>query len=78
MKFFTLITLAGSLMLGGCASTNESAADKLARTADTNTPTGTLIPRKNANRSAGPTIVDKQALDNERAMGGSNRDASLK
>lgn len=69
MKFFTLMALAGTLMLSGCASTNESAADKLARTADSNIPTGTLIPRKNANRSAGPAIVDKQALDNERAMG---------
>ena len=61
-------------MLGGCASTTESAADKLARTANTNIPTGTLIPRKNANRSAGPAIVDKQALDNERAMGSAARD----
>jgi hypothetical protein len=74
MKCFTLVTLASAIMLGGCASTNQSPNGASARSEDSYIPLGTLIARKTPNRAERSTEVDKQALENERIMGGANRD----
>lgn len=61
--------------IAGCASTPDtesSYASSKERAEDTYVPTGTIIPRKKSERrSAGVSPVaeiDKQALENERAM----------
>lgn len=69
MKCFRLVTLAGALMLGGCASTNPHPNDASAKAEDNYIPIGTFIPRKSANPADGPVIANKQALENDRTMG---------
>lgn len=69
MKCFTLVTLAGALMLGGCVSTNQNPNDASAKAEDNYIPIGTFIPRKSANPAERATVVDKQALENDRTMG---------
>lgn len=57
--------------LTGCASTQgmgETAKGE--RLADAYVPVGTMIPRKKVEHGAAPSsVVDKQAMENERAMG---------
>jgi PBP1b-binding outer membrane lipoprotein LpoB len=70
MKCFILAILAGAVMLCGCTSVNTSPDQE----ANNYTPLGTMIPRKSPNRADNITTVDKQALENDRTMGGTNLD----
>lgn len=65
MKRFILVPLATLTMLAGCGSTGVP----LATTDEPYTPIGTNIPRKNTGREDMPTIVSKQALENDRNNG---------
>ena len=73
MKYLTLLAIAGACMLGGCETTGTN-DPKLAQAEESFTPIGTAIPRKTANAAERPTAVNKQALENDRAMGAANRD----
>ena len=68
-----LFLLAGVMLsLAGCAATADTNAgqpSRKERLADSSTPTGTLIPRKAPSRTDNLTIVDKQALENDRTNG---------
>jgi hypothetical protein len=57
--------------VSGCASTpGQSDIAKGERVADAYVPVGTMIPRKKVEHGAAPaSVVDKQAMENERAMG---------
>jgi PBP1b-binding outer membrane lipoprotein LpoB len=66
MKRITLGLLAGAVLLTGCANTNPSGENTVAE--QTYTPTGTYIARKGPSKGD-VSIVDKQALENDRAMG---------
>jgi len=74
MKAFTaavltaLATLAASTLLAGCAS--DSAQNGTAYADPSYTPVGTYIPRKKSSPADNVTNVDKQALENDRIMGG--------
>lgn len=67
MRCFTLAILAGAVMLSGCASTNT-----IPDREESYTPLGSMIPRKGPSRADNTTIADKQALENDRTMGGTN------
>jgi len=73
-----LFLLAGVMLsLAGCAATADTNAgqpSRKERMADSSTPTGTLIPRKKAERGAvNSGEIDKQAFENERmSSGGTN------
>ena len=67
MKWFMLAALAAAASLSGCASNNPNG--EVVRSEESYTPLGTLIARKSPSRSDGVTIVDKQSLENDRAMG---------
>lgn len=67
MKCLTLAILAGAVMLCGCASTNTSPDQEAS---NSYTPLGSIIPRKSPSRADNITVVDKQALENDRIMGG--------
>ena len=65
------ILAATSILLSGCAA--DGAQPKQGGNAyldSSYTPTGTLIPRKAPSRTDNLTIVDKQALENDRTNGG--------
>jgi hypothetical protein len=56
--------------IAGCASTPMGEISKGERVADAYVPVGTMIPRKKVEHGAAPaSVVDKQAMENERAMG---------
>jgi ABC-type uncharacterized transport system auxiliary subunit len=73
MKAFTtailaaFAALAASTLLAGCASDAQNAT---AYADPSYTPVGTYIPRKKASIADNVTQVDKQALENDRIMGG--------
>ena len=68
MKCFSLAILASAVMLCGCASTYDSSNLQTAK-AESYTPLGTIIPRKNPSRMDNNTIIDQRALENDRTMG---------
>lgn len=72
MKCFILASLAGAVLLSGCAST-ENPDGKVAKSEESYIPLGTLIARKSPNRAESTKVVDKQALENDRLMGGAGR-----
>ncbi|MDB5934752.1 MAG: hypothetical protein JWQ01_2096 [Massilia sp.] len=72
MKCFILVTLASAVILCGCASTNNSANGNAANSEERYIPLGTLIARKGPSRADNTTTIDKQALENDRIMGGSD------
>jgi uncharacterized lipoprotein len=56
------------ILLSGCAAQDpQQPADKYLDSSYT--PTGTLIPRKAPSRADNITVVDKQALENDRTTG---------
>jgi len=62
-------TCAATFLLSGCASAPSQ--DPSRAVADAGyTPIGTLIPRRAPSREDNVTIVDKQALENDRTNGG--------
>ena len=67
MKCFTLVALASATMLIGCATTHSDGTS--AKAEDNYVPIGTLIARKSPNAADDVTVVDKQALENDRTMG---------
>lgn len=69
MKFFNLAAMAGAVMLIGCASTNQNSDSRTTKAEENYVPIGTLIGRKSPNAADGTTVVDKQALENDRTMG---------
>lgn len=72
MKGFTLVAVAATMILSGCASTNPDGKSQMDD--DNYVATGTYIPRKNATRADVPTIPDKQSMENDRTMGSANQD----
>ena len=72
MKWFSSIAVAVVVLVSGCAA-NRPDGQSVAME-ESYAPTGTLIPRKNPNRGDMPSIPDKQALENDRTMGGANQD----
>jgi hypothetical protein len=83
MTRFVLQTLAAAafastFLLSGCASDPSQGQSRTAADAGY-TPIGTLIPRKAPSREDNVTIVDKQALENDRTNGsGTNNWAASK
>lgn len=73
MTRFTLPALAASvatcLLLTGCAADGAQQGQGNTYLDSSYTPTGTLIPRKAPSRTDNLTIVDKQALENDRTNG---------
>ena len=62
--------LATSALLSGCAADGTQSGQGTTTYLDASyTPTGTLIPRKAPSRTDNLTIVDKQALENDRTTG---------
>ena len=72
LTLLTLMSLAGAVMLGGCAGATHNRDGALAD--ESYTPTGTAIPRKAPSRMDNITVVDKQSLENDRTMGSANQD----
>lgn len=70
MKWFTLATLAGVVLLSGCASTSEGG--ETTKYEEKYVPLGTLIARKDPSRADTTKTVDKQALENDRIMNGAD------
>lgn len=68
MKCFSLAILASAAVLCGCASTNDSSNLQTPK-AESYTPLGTIIARKNPSRMDNNTIIDQRALENDRTMG---------
>ena len=68
MNRFALSALAVSACLSGCAA-DGTQQPGTSDAASSYTPTGTLIPRKAPSRTDNLTIVDKQALENDRMNG---------
>ena len=62
-----LAALAASTLLAACASDNTNGT---AYADSSYTPVGTYIPRKKSNPADNVSQVDKQALENDRTMGG--------
>jgi hypothetical protein len=62
-----LAALAASTLLTGCASDGQNGT---AYADSSYTPVGTYIPRKKGSAADNVTQVDKQALENDRTMGG--------
>ena len=61
------ILAAGAILLSGCAADGAQTKQAGNTYLDSSyTPTGTLIPRKAPSRTDNLTIVDKQALENDR------------
>lgn len=64
------ILAAAVILLSGCAADGAKPAQGGNTYLDSSyTPTGTLIPRKAPSRTDNLTIVDKQALENDRTNG---------
>ncbi|HWU70190.1 MAG TPA: hypothetical protein VN017_02390 [Pseudoxanthomonas sp.] len=64
------ILAATAILLSGCAADGAKPAQGGNTYLDSSyTPTGTLIPRKAPSRTDNLTIVDKQALENDRTNG---------
>ena len=64
------ILAATAILLSGCAADGAKSAQGGNTYLDSSyTPTGTLIPRKAPSRTDNLTIVDKQALENDRTNG---------
>lgn len=74
MKWFTLASLAGAVILCGCASTNADSDS--AKYEEKYVPLGTLIARKDPSRADNVKSIDKQSLENDRTMGGGSLDGS--
>ena len=72
MKLLSVVTVAGVVMMSGCAGPRPDGQSVTME--ESYAPTGTLIPRKNPNRADMPSIPDKQALENDRTMGAANQD----
>jgi hypothetical protein len=68
MKSFTLLAASALVLLGGCASENP-AGQQTAAADNSYTPVGTYIPRKAPSRADNVSVVDKQALENDRTVG---------
>lgn len=65
------ILAATAILLSGCAADGAQTKQAGNTYLDSSyTPTGTLIPRKAPSRTDNLTIVDKQALENDRTNGG--------
>jgi len=65
------ILAATAILLSGCAADGAQTRQAGNTYLDSSyTPTGTLIPRKAPSRTDNLTIVDKQALENDRTNGG--------
>jgi hypothetical protein len=70
MQGLTLAALAACALLAGCASGGGEATKKSEYLDASYTPVGTLIPQKKGpSRTDNVSIVDKQALENDRNMG---------
>ena len=64
------ILAATAILLSGCAADGAQTKQAGNTYLDSSyTPTGTLIPRKAPSRTDNLTIVDKQALENDRTNG---------
>jgi hypothetical protein len=64
------ILAATVILLSGCAADGAQSKQEGNTYLDSSyTPTGTLIPRKAPSRTDNLTIVDKQALENDRTNG---------
>ena len=67
-RFSMMLAAAAAVLLSGCAS--DPSQDQSRAVADAGyTPIGTFIPRKAPSREDNVTIVDKQALENDRTNG---------
>jgi len=67
-RFSLMLAAVAAALLSGCAS--DPSQDQSRAVADAGyTPIGTLIPRKAPSREDNVTIVDKQALENDRTNG---------
>jgi hypothetical protein len=65
------ILAASAILLSGCAADGAQSRQGGNTYLDSSyTPTGTLIPRKAPSRQDNLTVVDKQALENDRTNGG--------
>jgi hypothetical protein len=65
------VLAASAILLSGCAADGAQPQQGGDKYLDASyTPTGTLIPRKAPSRQDNLTIVDKQALENDRTNGG--------
>jgi hypothetical protein len=67
MKLLILAGLTALFALSGCSSMAHDG--NTAKSEESYVPLGTLIARKSPSRSDGVTIIDKQALENDRTMG---------
>ena len=70
MKQLCLLAVVAA-SISACASTpGQGEIAKGERVADAYVPVGTMIPRKKVEHGAAPaSVADKQAMENERAMG---------
>jgi len=73
MKHLVAALLGSAVLLCGCASPNNDANADRQDSADRGTTTlGSLIPRKSGSHPGNVANVDKQALENDRAMNSNN------
>ncbi len=68
MNVCTLLAASAIVLLAGCAADNPGGR-QTASADNSYTPVGTYIPRKAPSRADNVSVVDKQALENDRTMG---------
>jgi hypothetical protein len=69
MKHWILLAAASSALLAGCATETQDSAQK-AGPEETYVPTGSLIARRNVDKTSAVKTANKEELENSRIMGG--------
>jgi hypothetical protein len=69
MKHWIMLAAASSALLAGCATETQDSAQK-AGPEETYVPTGSLIARRNVDKTSAVKTANKEELENARIMGG--------
>jgi hypothetical protein len=70
MKHWILLAAASSALLAGCATESQDGSAQKAGPEETYVPTGSLIARRNVDKTSAVKSANKEELENARIMGG--------